>query len=89
MLINKLIEYRTYPSKLKLAKIILIYKSGDESDPAGPPIIDPYRFSPSLTVSLTKQLALLPALDTLYPWIHHMYISLIQPYLLYGIVAVG
>ena len=67
MLINKLIECRTYPSKLKLAKIILIYKSGDESDPAGPPIIDPYRFSPSLTVSLTKQLALLPALDTLYP----------------------
>ena len=34
MLINKSIEYGTYPSKLKLAKVILIYKSGDESDPS-------------------------------------------------------
>ena len=34
MLINKSIEYGTYPSKLKLAKVIPIYKSGDESDPS-------------------------------------------------------
>ena len=32
MLINKSIEFETYPSKLKLAKAIPIYKSGDESD---------------------------------------------------------
>ena len=30
----KSIEYETYPSKLKLAKVIPIYKSGDESDPS-------------------------------------------------------
>ena len=34
MLINKSIEYGTYPSKLKLAKVIPIYKSGDETDPS-------------------------------------------------------
>ena len=34
MLINKSIEYGTYPSKLKLAKVIPMYKSGDESDPS-------------------------------------------------------
>ena len=51
MLMNKSIEYGTYPSKLKLAKVIPIYKSGDESDPL---IIDPYRFSPFLTVSLKR-----------------------------------
>ena len=34
MIINKSIEYGTYPSKLKLAKVIPIYKSGDESDPS-------------------------------------------------------
>ena len=34
MLINKSIEYGTYPSKLKLAKVIPVYKSGDESDPS-------------------------------------------------------
>ena len=34
MLINKSIEYGTYPSKLKLAKVIPIYKSGDKSDPS-------------------------------------------------------
>ena len=34
MLINKSIEFGTYPSKLKLAKVIPIYKSGDESDPS-------------------------------------------------------
>ena len=34
ILINKSIEFGTYPSKLKLAKVIPIYKSGDESDPS-------------------------------------------------------
>lgn len=32
-LINKSIEHDTYPSKLKLAKIIPVYKSYDEFDP--------------------------------------------------------
>ena len=50
MLINKSIEYGTYPSKLKLAKVIPIYKSRDESDPSN------YRpiFHPFLTVSLRR-----------------------------------
>ena len=34
MLINNSIEFGTYPSKLKLAKVIPIYKSGDESYPS-------------------------------------------------------
>ena len=34
MIINKSIEYGAYPSKLKLAKVIPVYKSGDESDPS-------------------------------------------------------
>ena len=34
MLINKSTEFGTYPSKLKLAKVIPVYKSGDESDPS-------------------------------------------------------
>ena len=34
MLINKSIKFGTYPSKLKRAKVIPIYKSGDESDPS-------------------------------------------------------
>ena len=34
MIISKSIEFGTYPSKLKLAKVIPIYKSGDESDPS-------------------------------------------------------
>ena len=34
MIISKSIEFGTYPSKLKLAKVIPIYKSGDETDPS-------------------------------------------------------
>ena len=34
LLINKSLENGVYPSKLKLAKVILIYKSDDESDPS-------------------------------------------------------
>ena len=34
ILINKSIEHGTYPSKLKLAKVIPVYKGDDESDPS-------------------------------------------------------
>lgn len=34
IIINKSLEYGTYPSKLKLAEVIPIYKNDDESDPS-------------------------------------------------------
>ena len=51
---NKSIELGTFPSKLKMAKVISIFKSDDETDPIA---IDQFHYYPVLTEFL-KSLSL-------------------------------
>ena len=49
---NKSIELGTFPSKLKMAKVIPIFKSDDETDPNNH--IDLFRYYPASTEFLKK-----------------------------------